>query len=64
MKGGIPLGEWSGSDATRELHETIKQFNEASQRQTKTMIRLSWAMVWLSVAMLVIAGVQVYVAVR
>jgi hypothetical protein len=24
---GIPIDEWSGSTATRELHETIKAFN-------------------------------------
>jgi hypothetical protein len=23
--GGIPLGQWSGSDATKELEETIKR---------------------------------------
>jgi hypothetical protein len=37
VQGGIPLGEWSGSDATRELHKTIKDFSDASSRQTAKM---------------------------
>lgn len=62
MTGGIPLGDWSGSTATRELQDTIKQFNESAQRQADTMIRLSRIMMWLTVATLVLAGVQFYVA--
>ena len=26
-QGGLPIGQWSGSDATQALHETIKTFN-------------------------------------
>ena len=29
---GIPLGEWSGSDATRELTAIISEFNEAAAK--------------------------------
>jgi hypothetical protein len=28
----IPLGEWSGSDATKALHETIRQYQEESNK--------------------------------
>jgi hypothetical protein len=34
-RGGIPLSEFSGSGATRELHETIERFDDATSRQTK-----------------------------
>ncbi len=27
-KGGIPLDEWSGSKATKVLHETVKKVEE------------------------------------
>ncbi len=60
---GIPLGEWSGSNATRELHETIKQFNAAADEQTRQMVRLTKKIMWLTVAMLVLVGVQIVVAI-
>jgi hypothetical protein len=59
---GIPIGQWSGSDAVNELHETIKQFNEASSRQTKHLIVLTWAIVVLTIMMLIGLGVQIYLA--
>jgi hypothetical protein len=59
---GIPIGQWSGSDAINELHETIKQFNEASSRQTKHLIILTWAIVVLTIMMLIGLGVQIYLA--
>jgi hypothetical protein len=62
VQGGIPLGEWSGSDATRELHKTIKDFSDASSRQTTKMIRLTWVIVFLTVAMLIGLAVQIYLA--
>jgi hypothetical protein len=37
----IPLGQWSGSDATDRLKETIERANEAADRQTRTMVRLT-----------------------
>jgi hypothetical protein len=59
---GIPIGQWSGSDAVHELHETIKQFNEASSKQTKHLIILTWAIVVLTIMMLIGLGVQIYLA--
>jgi hypothetical protein len=61
---GIPLGEYSGSKATNALHNTIKEYNEQTSEQTKTMIRLSWAMTGLAVASLVASGVQIWLALR
>jgi hypothetical protein len=59
---GIPLEEWNGSVATRELHETIRQFNEASQRQTQDLVRLTKVLALLTAVMLVAVVVQVVVA--
>jgi hypothetical protein len=57
---GIPLGQWSGSDATKSLKATIRQFNQQSDRQTQTMLRLTWAMLGLTVVMTVAVGVQIW----
>ena len=58
--GGIPLSEWSGSGATRELHETIKSFNEVTTRQTTWLLRLTWAITALTLVMTIAVLVQVY----
>ncbi|MCL5736950.1 MAG: hypothetical protein M1274_15500 [Actinobacteria bacterium] len=59
---GIPLEEWNGSVATRELHQTIKEFNGSAERQTKKLIRLTWAIAALTFVMLVAVVVQVVLA--
>ena len=59
---GVPLGQWSGSDATNALHETIKQFNEQSSRQTDQMLKLTRVMAWLTVAMFIGLIVQIAMA--
>ena len=56
---GIPLSEWSGSGATRELHETIKCQIEASNKQSKVISRLTIFMVILAVIQTVATIVQV-----
>jgi hypothetical protein len=38
---GIPLREWSGSDATDRLRTVIEENQEATDRQTATMPRLT-----------------------
>lgn len=58
---GVPLDEWSGSKATKELHETISQFVDSSDRQTKQMIRLTQAIVILTVLMFIGLLVQIVV---
>ena len=62
--GGIPLGEWSGSNATRDLHETIKQFNEKAEKQTQQMVRLTRVIAWLTFVMLVAVIAQIVFAVK
>ena len=68
-KGGIPIEEWSGSGATKRLHESISAYNERAEEQTakmvrltRTVTRLTWAMVGLVVVEIVVAAVAIVVA--
>ena len=40
MADNIPLGQWSGSDATKQLEETIKRLQLENSKQQATM--LNW----------------------
>ena len=60
---GITFGQWSGSDSIEELHKTIKEFNEASSKQTKQLIILTWAIAVLTILMLIGLVIQIYLAV-
>ena len=64
VSSGIPLDQWSGSAATNALRATIKELQEVSSRQTAVMIRLTWAIDLLAVAMLAGLGVQIYLAIH
>ncbi len=55
----IPIGQWSGSDATKELQVTLLHVAEENSKQTRQMVRLTWAIVVLTVAMLSAVGVQI-----
>jgi hypothetical protein len=57
--GGIPLSEWSGSGATRELHETIKLQIASTDRQSKVIARLTVFMAILAVVQTSAAVVQI-----
>jgi len=60
----IPLSEWSGSGATRELHETIKAFNEASAKQTRQLLILTWVIAVLTTTMTIGLGIQIWLAIK
>jgi hypothetical protein len=60
--GGIPLSEWSGSGATDRLHETIKEFVAVTEKQTAQLIKLTRALVALTVVLVVGLVVQIVVA--
>jgi hypothetical protein len=62
-KGGLPIGEYSGSDATKALHDTIKKYQEESSRQTDKMVKLTVAITWLTVVMLIAVLVQIYLTI-
>jgi hypothetical protein len=62
--GGIPLGEWSGSDATDRLRESVDAANLATDRNTKTIIRLTWAIATMTLFLVVGLVVQIWLAVK
>jgi len=59
---GIPLSEWSGSGATRELHETIRKEIDATNKQSKIILKLTWATVFLGVVQVFATIVQLIVS--
>ena len=61
--GGIPLGVWSGSHATDQLRTTIVELNETTARQTRQMIRLTWALVVMTGVLIVGLGYQIWLVV-
>jgi len=58
----LPLGQFSGSDATDRLRQAIDEHQEQTGRQTRTIIRLTWAMTILTVVMLIGLGIQIWLA--
>lgn len=59
MANNIPLSEWSGSGATRELLASIQEFNQQAARQTRHLILLTWVIAILTFAMLAAVVVQI-----
>lgn len=62
--GNIPLGQWSGSDATDRLRATIEALNKQAEKQNRTMVRLTWAILVLTIVMAVVGTVQTWIAFR
>jgi hypothetical protein len=48
--------------AVNKLQETIKTFNEQSSKQTEKMIKLTWWIVGLTIAMFVGVAIQIILA--
>jgi hypothetical protein len=59
--GGIPLGRWSGSDATNALRETIERLSSAADAQTREMVRMTRWIVWLTVVMTAGVATQIVI---
>ena len=60
----ISLEDWSGSKATKELNDIIKKYNETTNKQTNKMINLSWAIVVLTILMLVGLVIQICISLK
>jgi hypothetical protein len=45
-----------------ELRETILLLNEAAEAQTRTMVRLTWAITAMTAVMVIGVAVQIYLA--
>lgn len=61
--GGIPLSEWSGSGGVERLRETVIEYSETTAKQTAQLIRLTKALVLLTVLLFVGLAVQVTIAI-
>lgn len=61
--GGIPLDQWSGSGATKELEKTVVLLSEASEKQTRHIIKLTYTMLFLTFVMACLVGVQIWLAI-
>jgi hypothetical protein len=62
VKRGVPLGEWSGSDATNRLRAVIEKQHEETVKQTTRMVLLTWAMFALTFVMVLATIIQVWLA--
>jgi hypothetical protein len=60
----IPLDDFSGSGATKKLIEIIKDYNEATSKQTQKIINLTWAIVVLTVLMLIGLIIQICISLK
>lgn len=61
---GIPLDQWSGSKATEELHNTIKQFNKISSKQNTRILILTWIIAILTFIMAIAVSIQIWIAIK
>lgn len=60
----IKLDEWSGAEATHELHKTVKTFVESNNNQSQKMINLTWAIVAPTIIMAIGLTVQIYLRIN
>jgi hypothetical protein len=51
---GIPLDEWNGSKAARELDETTQEYKSA-EAQTQQLVRMTKVLTWLTGVMSAVA---------
>ncbi len=63
-KGGVPLDQWSGAYATKDLHETVRNFVNSSDKASRRMLQLTWAIVFLTAVMLLAVITQIVIAIR
>lgn len=54
---GIPIGDWSGANATENLRQTIIELDHTSRRQGTIMIWLTVVLVILTVVLVVLTVV-------
>ena len=57
-EGGIPVGQWSGSDATKQLEETIERLQLENSKQQTTMLNWTKLAVLFAFGALVLSLIQ------
>ena len=60
---GIPIGQWSGSDATEQLRMTIENYNETATKQIDEMVKLTRSIRTLTFVMVALVIGQLVVAI-
>jgi len=64
VESSIPLDIWNGSASTKELEKTILKLSESSNRQTSHVIKLTYAMLFLTLIMSCMVGVQIWLSLQ
>jgi hypothetical protein len=64
MADNIPLGQWSGSDATKQLEETIKRAQLENAKQQATMLKLTIATAIFAFGAVVLSLIQLCVSMK
>jgi hypothetical protein len=61
---GVPLEQWNGSDATKQLEETIKSVQLENAKQQGTMLKLTIATAFFAFGALVLSLIQLCVSMK
>ena len=61
--GGMPTGQWSGSEATNALRESLERFDARAGRQTAWLVGLTWTIAALTLVLAIGVAMQMYMAV-
>ena len=61
---GVPLEQWNGADATKQLDETIKRAQLENSKQQTTMLRLTIATAFFAFGALVLSLIQLRISVK
>ena len=61
---GIPLAQWSGSDATDQLRKVVEAANVATELNTRTIVRLTWALTVMTGVLVIGLVAQIWLAIR
>jgi len=56
---GIPMGQWSGADATDRLRQTMIDLSKTTEAQTKWLVRLTWVLVVMTAVLVVLTVILV-----
>jgi hypothetical protein len=60
----IPLDQWNGSNATKQLEETIKRAQLENSKQQGTMLKLTIATAFFAFGALVLSLIQLCVSMK
>jgi hypothetical protein len=55
-------GDQAASEVNR-LRKSVEEFSNQASKQTKQMVKLTRVLAWLTAIMMVLVGVQIYLAI-